>query len=145
MRAQAKKEKITVRKKTAHLHAVRFISVFFAAATAVLLFVLREHIFYAFLLCLPFDLPVLALWLYYETWKMTLVSSPLVIRKRVFFTEKAFPYYEIKYAVRIFVRARVRIKIYLKNGKSMCFYADDKNAWKAERFLLQRISFRIIK
>ena len=142
MRSQPKK--VTVRKKRSRVYGVRFISAIFAAVTLILFLILRENVLYAALLCSVFDIPMLVLWLYYETWKMVFTES--AIHRKIFFIEKIYSYSDVKYAISSYSRTlRHYFKIFFKDGKNILISMDDDNAEQAKHLLRKRVTVRIIK
>jgi hypothetical protein len=137
-------KKVTVRKKRSYVYGVRFISAIFAAVTLILFLILRENVLYAALLCAVFDVPMLVLWLYYETWKMVFTES--AIHRKIFFIEKIYSYSDVKYAASAYSHTiRYYLKIFLKDGKSVLVPMDDENAEQAKKLLRKYVTVRIIK
>ena len=142
MRSQPKK--VTVRKKRSYVYGVRFVSAFFAAVTLILFLILKENALYAALLCAVFDVPMLILLFYYETWKTVFTDG--AIHRKIFFIEKVYSYSDVKYAVSAYSRTlRYYLKIFLKDGKSILVPMEDENAEQAKHLLRKHVTVRIIK
>ena len=139
---QSRKKNIVVRKNEERKIGVC------VAVTGLLIAILilyLQNAYEAFaLLCVPIALPLLAMLLYFETWKVSFSADR--ITKTVFFiTFGDFSYSQIKDVVSSISRTEYEhVRITFTNGKQIVFRCDDENADKALNRIISRHSVRKI-
>ena len=96
------------------------------------------------ILCAPFIVLLLAILLYFATWKI-LFTADRVIKKVFFVTLINAPYYQIKDVTSArYTSLNCHVRIVFENGGQIVFQREDENADKALNKLLSHHSVRNI-
>lgn len=133
------KPNITVTKRKAHRHVIRFFSVLFASVPLII-FLYTQQALFSMVGGLPFLL-FLPVTVYYETWQLRLTQNTM--ERSVFWKTKSYSYPQLQQVLKKFATSKSAVVICLKfqDGTTWQFRIDDENGEKAERQLQKHCSF----